>query len=199
LATEMKLITSSPHLRNVESLAAPTRPEGTEVKNGAPPSMPDPPASCVLLGCRNASASADVANCGIRVSNLVDTSTVLDSVGSTCTCHSLVQNHAVTPSSYIEFVHLQVSSWQRHLLQRERERRSHCAKRLVLRTRCVVPQRSDVGCNSPHTQTQLHTTQRNKRWHSIIHTNMWVRCRLHMQRFLRQHHRSSTLSVVRRI
>jgi hypothetical protein len=77
------------HLRNVESLEAPTRPEGTEVKKGAPPSMEEPPASCAADGCRNASASAAVANCGMRVSNLVDTSTVRDSVGSTCS-HSTV-------------------------------------------------------------------------------------------------------------
>lgn len=71
------------HLRKTESLALPTLPDGTDVKNGEAPSIWAPP-SCEDDGCRKASASAAVANCGMRVSNLVDTTTVRDSVGSTC-------------------------------------------------------------------------------------------------------------------
>ena len=59
----------------------PTRPEGTEVKKGVSPSILAP-LSCAGAGCTKASASADVANCGIRVSNLVETTTVRDKVGS---------------------------------------------------------------------------------------------------------------------
>jgi len=64
------------------SFALPTRPEGTLVKNGLPPSMLTP---CMSdgCGCRKASTSLAVENCGILVSNLVDTRTVRASVGST--------------------------------------------------------------------------------------------------------------------
>ena len=70
-------------MAKTESLALPTRPEGTDVKKGLPPSMLAL-ASCAAAGCRKASASLPVANCGMRVSNLVLTTTDRESVGSTC-------------------------------------------------------------------------------------------------------------------
>jgi hypothetical protein len=72
------------HLWKTESLQLPTRPDGTDVKNGPSPSI-WACMSCDGAGCMNAAASAAVANCGIRVSNFVDTTTVRESVGSTCT------------------------------------------------------------------------------------------------------------------
>ncbi len=55
---------------------------GTRVKKGEPPSMVG--SSWRPGGCRNSSTSCPRANCGMRVSSLVDTITVRASVGSVC-------------------------------------------------------------------------------------------------------------------
>ena len=58
--------------------------EGPHVKKGQPPSMPG--SRRRPEGRRKSSTSCPRANCGRRVSSFVDTTTVLDRWGSTCTC-----------------------------------------------------------------------------------------------------------------
>ncbi len=65
----------------MESRDKPTLPLGTDVKNGPPPNIDGESNKC-LGGCMNISTSAALANCGILVSNLVDTTTVLRNSGS---------------------------------------------------------------------------------------------------------------------
>lgn len=67
------------HLSQSDS-SDPTRPEGTEVKNGALPSRFSP-WKCAV-GVMKSLASAALANCGMRVSSFVDTTTVRCSFGS---------------------------------------------------------------------------------------------------------------------
>mmetsp|Transcript_68714 Transcript_68714/g.217316 ORF Transcript_68714/g.217316 Transcript_68714/m.217316 type:complete len:200 (+) Transcript_68714:266-865(+) len=67
---------------NVESRELPTRPAGTEVKKGTPPRISG--SRRRAGGRRKLSTSAPRENWGMRVSNLVETTTVRRSSGSTC-------------------------------------------------------------------------------------------------------------------
>lgn len=78
----MTFLNSSFDLKT-ESGDEPTLPEGTDVKNGESPSMK--PSRVHAGGERKTSTSEVRANCGILVSSFVDTITVLESSGSTCT------------------------------------------------------------------------------------------------------------------
>mmetsp|Transcript_10581 Transcript_10581/g.29131 ORF Transcript_10581/g.29131 Transcript_10581/m.29131 type:complete len:353 (+) Transcript_10581:889-1947(+) len=66
----------------------PTLPEGTDEKKGEPPSIVG--SSSRDGGLRNISTSWGLANCGMRVSSLVETTTVLRRVGSTAMTRRLV-------------------------------------------------------------------------------------------------------------
>jgi hypothetical protein len=68
--------------RKTDSRECPTRPDGTDVKNGEPPKMEV--SSARAGGRRKRSMSSARENCGSRVSNLVDTTTVRRRSGSTC-------------------------------------------------------------------------------------------------------------------
>lgn len=63
----------------------PIRPDGTDVKKGALPSGLSPRKCSV--GVMKLLASSATENCGMRVSSLVDTTTVRFRVGSTSSCN----------------------------------------------------------------------------------------------------------------
>lgn len=66
----------------MDSGPEPTLPEGTDVKKGESPNMN--PSRVQAGGERKTSTSEARANCGILVSSLVETITVLESSGSIC-------------------------------------------------------------------------------------------------------------------